>query len=221
MKHTPVVIKGTKSGIIVVLDKQIPMEQLKTECVKKFIASRDFLGKSQVAISFEGKSLSDQEEIEFVDLISANSDLDIVCIIDNNEKREALFNRTLNERLKQLDSNTGNFYKGTLRSGQVLEFETSVIMLGDVNVGAQVVSTGNVVILGALKGNVYAGAAGNPNAFVAALKMSPKQIRISDVIARAPDGDDSIGEGAKIAFVEDNNIYIEPLTKEVLGDIRL
>ena len=122
MKHTPVVIKGTKSGIIVVLDKQLSIEQLKKECAAKFNTSKDFFGHSQVAVSFEGKKLTDEEEIEFVNLISSHSDLDIVCVIDNNEKREALFNRTLDEKLKQLDSNTGNFYKGTLRSGQVLEF---------------------------------------------------------------------------------------------------
>lgn len=217
----PVVIKGTKSGIIVVLDKKLPMETLKEELVKKFDSSRDFLGSSQVAVSFEGRKMNDEEEIELARLISEHSDLDIVCIVDNDEKREEYFNRSLSDKLKQLDSNTGQFYKGNLRSGQVLEFESSIVILGDVNVGAQVVSTGNVVILGALKGNVYAGASGNINSFVAALKMNPKQIRISDVIARAPDGKEESNEGAKIAFVEKNNIYIEPLTRDVLGDIKI
>lgn len=218
---TPVVIKGTKSGIIVVLDKDMELKQLKEHLVKKFQESADFLGSSQVAISFEGKNLSDEEEIELVQLITEHSHLDIVCIVDNDEEREAYFNQSLNEKLLQLESNTGQFYKGNLRSGQVLEFETSIIILGDVNVGAQVISTGNVIILGALKGNVYAGAAGNKDAFVVALKMNPKQIRISDTIARAPDEVEDANAETKIAFVEDGNIYIEPLTRDVLGDIRL
>lgn len=217
----PVAIKGTKSGIIVVLDKSLDFAHLREETRKKFKESADFLGSSQVAVSFEGKKLSDDEEIELSQIIMECTDLDVVCIVDNDEKREEYFNRSLNDKLRALDSNTGQFYKGNLRSGQVLEFETSIIILGDVNAGAQVVSTGNVVILGSLKGNVYAGAAGNQDAFVAALKMQPKQIRISDTIARAPD-DESVGEGgAKIAFVEDGNIYIEPLTRDVFGDIRL
>ena len=120
----------------------------------------------------------------------------------------------------------GRFYKGTLRSGQVMESETSIIILGDVNPGARVISKGNIVILGALKGNVYVGAAGNESAFVAALSMDPMQIRIGDVIARCSDKASvkkkkKAEDTPKIAFVEDGNIYIEPITKEILNDINL
>ena len=119
----------------------------------------------------------------------------------------------------------GRFYKGTLRSGQVLESETSIIILGDVNPGARVISKGNVIVLGTLKGNIYVGAAGNENAFVAALSMEPMQIRIGDVIARCSDNGPvkkkKTEDKPKIAYVEDGNIYIEPITKEVLNDINL
>ena len=65
--------------------------------------------------------------------------------------------------------------------------ETSIIIIGDVKAGAKVVSKGNVIILGSLKGNVYAGSSGNTNAFVVALDMDPVQIRIADTIARSSD----------------------------------
>ena len=81
---------------------------------------------------------------------------------------------------KELSASDGKFYKGTLRSGQVLEAGSSIIILGDVNPGATVVSKGNVVVLGTLKGTIHAGAAGNEGAFVAALNMNPMQIRIAD-----------------------------------------
>lgn len=218
---TPVVIKGTKSGIIVVLDKNLPFEELEQCVAKKFNESAEFLGNTQVAVSFEGRKCTDEEEIRLMNCITENSHLDVVCIVDNDEKREAYFNQALNEKLMALDSNTGNFYKGNLRSGQLLEFQTSIVILGDVNAGAQVISTGNVVILGSLKGNVYAGASGNENAFVVALKMNPTQIRISDTIARAPDQNKNNDEETKIAYLENGNIYIEPLTRNTLGDIRL
>ena len=218
---TPVVIKGTKSGIIVVLDKKLPFEELEQCVAKKFNESADFLGNAQVAVSFEGRKCSDEEEIRLMNCITENSHLYVVCIVDNDEKREAYFNQALNDKLLALDANTGNFYKGNLRSGQLLEFQTSIVILGDVNPGAQVISTGNVVILGSLKGNVYAGASGNENAFVVALKMNPTQIRISDTIARAPDQNNNYDEETKIAYLENGNIYIEPLTRNTLGDIRL
>ena len=108
-----------------------------------------------------------------------------------------------------------------MRSGQVLEFDTSIVILGDINAGAQVVSAGNVVVLGKLLGNVYAGASGRSNSFVVALQMYPTQIRIGDVIARSPDEKRKVEDEAKIAFSQDGNIYIESLDRDVLNDISL
>lgn len=220
MNH-PVIIKGTKSGIIVHLSDEIPFGELKEKVCDKFKTSSDFLGDAQIALSFEGRKLSDEEQLILVDCITENSHLDVVCVIDDNEEREAYFNRTLEEKLMALNSNTGQFYKGTLRSGQVLEFDTSIVILGDVNAGAQVVSAGNVVILGKLLGNVYAGASGRENSFVVALQMNPTQIRIGDVIARSPDEKQKTITETKIAFSQDGNIYIEPLDRNVLNDISL
>ena len=142
--------------------------------------------------------------------------------MEDNEELERLFKCSIENKMTQLDSNTGQFFKGNLRSGQVLDVETSIIIIGDVNAGAKVVSKGNVVILGSLKGNVYAGSSGNVNAFVVALDMDPMQIRIADTIARSPDKPyKKQSKETKIAFWEDGNIYIEPLDKDVMGDIRL
>ncbi len=223
-----VVIKGTKSGIIVRLDESLPFSELEQKVCEKFKTSADFLGDAQIAISFEGRKLSDEEQIRLVECITENSHLDIVCVIDDNKEREAYFSQTLEEKLLALNSNTGQFYKGTLRSGQVLEFDTSIVILGDVNAGAQVVSTGNVVILGKLLGNVYAGASGSEYSFVVALQMNPTQIRIGDVIARSPDEQNKRADKkkkaeqeAKIAYSQDGNIYIEPLTRSVYNDISI
>lgn len=220
--NNSVVIKGTKSGIIVVLDKSLEFEELKRHVAEKFNVSAKFLGDAEMALTFEGRRLNNEEEKELLDVINENSNLKIVCIIDTDAEKEALLKRCLDEKLMELNSNTGQFYKGNLRSGQVLEVETSIIVIGDVNNGAKVVSKGNVIILGSLKGNVFAGASGNERAFVVALDMNPVQIRIADIIARAPDKPSKkMVKETKIAFVEDGNIYIEPLNKDVLDDICL
>ena len=86
--------------------------------------------------------------------------------------------------------------------------------------GAKVVSKGNIVILGSLKGNAFAGASGNPNSFVVALDMNPVQIRIGDTIARCSDKPKKSSKSeTKIAYVDGGNIYIDPLNKEVLNDL--
>ncbi|GFI41208.1 MAG: septum site-determining protein MinC [Lachnospiraceae bacterium] len=230
MANQPVIIKSNKYGLIVILDAELSMEKLKEEVAEKFRSSAKFFGEAQMAVCFQGRGLSLEEEMELVETISGNCQIRIVSIIDENEELEAQMQRALEEKEKKpadlMNLQDGRFYKGTLRSGQVLESETSVIILGDVNPGARVISKGNVIVLGTLKGNIFVGAAGNEAAFVAALSMDPMQIRIGDVIARCSDGTSvkkkkKVDNTPKIAYVEDGNIYIEPITKEVLNDIRL
>ena len=222
--NNSVIIKGNKYGIVVVLDENSDFENLRADLIEKFKSASKFFDKASMAISFEGRKLSDKEEKILLDDISANSDLNIVCVIDNDKMREQYFKKAVEEKLEELSAQTGQFYKGTLRSGQMLESESSLVVLGDVNPGASVIAKGNVVILGSLKGNVYAGANGNQDSFVVALEMAPIQIRIGDIIARSgdPSGKSKpIDDGTMIAFVEDSNIYIEKLDKAILDDIRL
>lgn len=222
--NNSVIIKGNKHGIVVVLDENIPFAELKEALVEKFQSASKFFDKASMAVSFEGRRLTSSEEKEILDIISKNSELNIVCVIDNDKMRDDYYKKAVNEKLEELSSHTGQFYKGTLRSGQVLESESSIIVLGDVNPGARIISKGNVVVLGSLKGLVFAGANGNQDSFVVALEMAPMQIRIGDIIARSNDGA-QIKPGKsidpKIAYVDDGNIYIEKLDKNALADIRL
>ena len=241
MKNS-VVIKGNKYGIIVMLDENLSFSELKEAVASKFKESSKFLGDSAMGITFEGRILSDEEIRELLDVISDNSKVNIVCVMDTDKQREEMFKNAvesvsvpkevfvqeevLPEQSESLytPGSEGQFYRGTLRSGQVIECEGSIVILGDVNPGAKVVSSGNVVILGALKGTVYAGVTGDASSFVVALEMSPMQIRIGDYIARSADSTGKLKAKkakaeTKIAFVENGNIYIEPLNKEVLNDI--
>lgn len=222
--NNSVIIKGNKYGIVVVLDEKTEFEVLKTELADKFQSAAKFFDKANMAISFEGRKLAASEERELLNVISQNSDLNIVCVIDTDEMREKYFKKVVEEKLEELSSHTGQFYKGTLRSGQMLESESSIIILGDVNPGAKVIAKGNVIILGALKGNIYAGAGGNEDAFVVALEMAPIQIRIGEIIARSADEGGqrkAMSNEAMIAYVDEGHIYIGKLDKENLTDIRL
>lgn len=220
--NNSVIIKGNKYGIIVVLSPDEPFESLKQLVAEKFKESSKFFENAKMAISFEGRKLTNEEQKDILDIINANTEMHIVCVMENDPDTEENMRKTVEQKLLELSNNTGQFYKGILRSGASLEFETSVIIIGDVNHGARVVSKGNIIVLGALKGNAFAGATGNTNSFVVALDMSPTQIRIADTIARSPDKPvkEEVKE-AKIAFLEDGNIYIEPLNKNILNDISL
>ena len=220
--NNSVIIKGNKYGIIVVLNPEEKFDKLKENVAVKFRESSDFFKNAKMALTFEGRKLSNEDQKELLDIIAENSDLQIICLMDTDEEREEIFRKTLEEKLMEVSNNTGQFYKGILRSGASLEFETSVVIIGDINNGARVVSKGNIIVLGSLKGTAIAGVTGNTNSFVLALDMRPTQIRIADTIARSPDKPvKEESKDAKIAFLEDGNIYIEPLTKSVLQDINI
>lgn len=212
-----VVIKGNKHGIVLILDNELPFDELKQEIISKFKESADFFGNAQMALQIDGRKLLPSEEKELLDIISAYTSLSIICIVDSDNERDEKFQSSIESRLKAISSQNGQFYKGTLRSGQELESPTSIVILGNVNSGAKITSTGNVIVLGALKGTVYAGITGNQNSFVVALEMDPMQIRIGDVIARSSDTKKkNVEKEAKIAYVDNGSICIDTLNNDVI-----
>lgn len=223
----PVIIKSNKYGINLILDSNLPFQELLSHITDKFLESEKFFKNASMAISFEGRDLSEEEEYRILDTIAQKTSIHIVCVIDNNEIREQYTKQRVDDYIAAQSGNTGKFYKGTLRSGQVLECETSVIIIGDVNPGAKIISLGNIVILGALKGTAYAGAAGNEACFVTALDMNPVQIKIGNIIGRSEDKGllASLKERKKvavepqIAVVSDGHILIEPITKNTFNNI--
>lgn len=234
-----VLIKGNRYGIVLVLDQDVPFEDLLIEIGVRFDdSSKYFNSNAQSAITFEGRDLSSEEIERILDLIKKRTTLRIPYVIDNNKETEEKFQRIIEGRQQENapasddgtryiypDQNDGLFYKGTLRSGQTLESSGSLVMIGDVNPGATVMSNGNIIILGSLKGTAIAGAGGNKNAFVLALVMTPMQVQIGDIIGRSPDKPKKLfgnkNMDAQIAFVENDNIYIEPVSKSVLNDINI
>ena len=239
----PVLLKGNNFGLTIVLDDKIEFEELLAIIARKFVeAAKFFNTKTQVVLKIEGRVLTVEETERVLETITENSSLSIAYVMEGDQVLETKFKQLIEERairLKESRSESrlksggvsfGQFYQGTLRSGQSLESDASVVVIGDVNPGATVKAKGNIVVLGCVKGYVFAGVDGNDKAFIAALEMKPMQIRIGSYIARSSDqvsakkrlfgkkakqGD----EEAKIAFVEDENIYIEPISKSLLNEI--
>ncbi len=238
------IIKGNKYGILIRLDDKAPFSQVLEELVSRLKASADFFKDAKMALSIEGRVLSQEEEEQVLAAFAEHSRIEIICVMDTDEKRESLYrklvelaesgaaeagegsleNQTTGEQLlrdvNQEELNAGQFYKGTLRSGQVVESSSSMIVLGDINPGAKVIATGNIIVLGSLKGYAVAGAGGNETAFVAALEMSPMQIKIGNVIGRSIDKKKKREKKQpQIAYVMEGNIYIEDISKDIMNDI--
>lgn len=98
--------------------------------------------------------------------------------------------------------------KRTLRSGQRIRHNGNVVILGEVNPGAEVVAAGDIVVMGALRGVAHAGAGGREDAIVVAFRLQPTQLRIAGYIARAPEGAEA-PQVPELARVKDGAIIIE------------
>ncbi len=240
-----VMMKSNKYGINLILDPNIAFEDLLKAVVEKFKESEKFFKNSKMGISFTGRTLSSEEEQQIIDAITEHTSIHVLFVVDDSEestekmkqqmeaymKMEAYMQMEAEKQCAKAMSSQGEFYRGTLRSGQVLESDASITILGDVNPGAIVSSGGNIVVLGALKGNACAGIYGDNTCFILALEMDPIQIRIGDLIAKSPDKEKEKKKRRlalrekkdtnelQIAVARDGNIYIEPVSKKILDKI--
>ncbi len=220
-----VIIKSFPNGLSIFLDSDLPFSQLLNEIAVKFSESANFFKDASMVLSFEGRVLSDQEERQIVDTISANSRLNIVCIMGKDEETDRSFVKALQKLSfhQEVMENAGQFYKGTLKDGQILETENSIIVLGDVYPGACIISSKDIVVLGGLYGQAYAGGNGEDGHFVVALEMSPEKLKIGDFKYKTSEKQSKWSIKPKIqpkiAFVNDARVKIEPITKELLNDL--
>lgn len=220
MGRSAVIIKSNPYGLVLNLDPDLPFEELRLAVAEKFKKSADFFKKASLALTFRGRVLTKEQESLLVDEIVQNSGIHVICLVDESKETADYYKKAVTHALEKQKEEDGQFYRGTLRSGQVLETESSVVIIGDVNPGAQVISKGNIVILGCCMGNIYAGASGNAGCFAAALTMKPMQIRIADKLARSAivkkvdTGEYPVDP--KIVYIKDDHLQIKSINNETL-----
>ncbi|HBY19953.1 MAG: septum site-determining protein MinC [Clostridiales bacterium GWE2_32_10] len=213
-----VLFKGSKEGIIVLLDKDVEFGIIKEQLEQKITDAKKFFGEVKSNILLDGRELTEDEEKQVVDIISNKINIDASYIKKINKKEKSQNKNLLNFENGFGEINT-KFHKGTLRSGQKVTYNGSVVVLGDVNPGSEITATGNIIVLGALKGIVHAGCKGE-KAYVAALKMNAVQLRIADIIGRAPDNSYKKAEtNAELAYIHEDMIYIEPIDAKLLNNL--
>jgi septum site-determining protein MinC len=107
-------------------------------------------------------------------------------------------------------------HRGTLRSGDHLQAEGSVLLLGDVNPGARISAAGHVLVWGRLRGVAHAGVTGDRQARIVALQLRPLQLRIADAVARGPEDLPPPGLAEEARLV-DGEIRIDPAPPDFSG----
>lgn len=215
-----VVIKSNKSGMSVFLDSDVEFEQLLCDIALKFKESAKFWGSVQMTLTLEGRKLTPREEFQIVNVITEHSQIEILCLIDRDANRMKQCEKALNEKLMELSSTTGQFFRGNLQEGESLESESSIVIIGDVCRGARVTAKGNVIVLGKLSGSVTAGVAGNRETVIVAFEMAPSQLRIADYYTRCREKERRLGRGPMIACVENCTIIVKNIKKSFFNTLK-
>lgn len=217
-----VTIKSFPNGIHVILNPDIPFEELYVAYAEKFRDSAHFFGEAKIALSFDGRELSDLEERALIEAIGEYTDLTVLCVIENSEEKNQFYLKAANAFSPTGEENNCTVYKGTLHAGQNLETEGSIVVLGDVNPGASVRAVGSVVVLGSIHGEVSAGIKGDEGSFVATLEIRTDVISVANkdcTVFSKSSGLLRKLAGAKIIYVVDHKIYCDDISKEFLANI--
>lgn len=205
-------LKSFANGIKIVIDESAAMDEVLREVADKFKDSEKFFGKAKLAVTFEGRKNTAEEENAILDVIQDMSSVNIVCVV-SQEKPEA-FEKAVRSLAGLAEGDTAQFHRGNLVGRQILETEQNIIVLGDVHKGCCVISRKNIIVLGKLEGSAYAGADGK-HRYVAALSMTPETIRIGEHKGKYK-GKGLFGRKKgthpMIAYLEDKKITFADLT---------
>jgi len=219
MEENIISFKATVNGLILIMRGEDDFETVYEHIEKKLESSGRFFKGASLTVKYRGRKLTADQEQQIAALLSKKTNAEIKSfeedLIQPDKEQEAVKKNMEKPKMrmiffKGLEEGMTKFYKGTVRSGQLVSYEGNLVIIGDVNPGGEVLATGNVIVMGSLRGMVHAGADGNKEAFVAALSLQPTQLRIADVITRPPDTRD--GKPALIpemAAVKDDMVYID------------
>ena len=208
-----VTIRSSRCGPDIETDPGAEFDALLEILIGKFRSSSRFFKDAKMALSFSGRTLTRTEEDKILQVISENTQIDILCVVEQNDKNEPMYRSIVEHALDGYSKKEGQFYRGNLGKREILESDSSIVVLGDVEPGARVVARGSIVIVGSPYGAVRAGASGDRDAFVVALSMQPEQLCIGDIEAkRQLIYQESLSiKGPKIAVVDGGRIYLDPL----------
>lgn len=200
-----ITIKGTRNGLTLYLDDSCSFHELFL-ALDHALSVGDLEAKESmitVTVQLGNRYLHKEQEEKLRDLIRSKNKL-VVQSMESNVilKQDAL-------RWKE-ESDVQVLTK-TVRSGQVVEVTGDLLLIGDVNPGGKVVATGNVFVLGNLRGIAHAGVDGNPEAVIVASYLEPMQLRIAHYLSRSPDYQ-SEGVYMECGFIDqDEKIVIDRL----------
>jgi septum site-determining protein MinC len=222
-------IKGIRDGLLVSLPAA-GWEDQRTALLAQIDGQQAFFNGARLALEVGAQVIKVNEMVELRDQLSERN-VSLWAVISDSAATEQTsqllglatrISKPRPEEVANLDAEpipeeTALFLNRTLRSGTRIEFPGTVVVLGDINPGAELVAQGNIVIWGRLRGTVHAGCAGNKEAVVCALDLLPMRLEIAGEVLRLPAG----WEAGKpeVALLRDGTVVLEHWQTGGMGQV--
>lgn len=193
-----------KNEILIKINDNASQEEIVKELLLKIAELKKLYQDEKTPIRVTGKILKNSELEEIKDIIKNEIDVEVSF---DTPTTLGLHSITRSYK-KDVGTSETTFHKGSLRSGQRIEVEGSIVIIGDVNSGAEVIAGDNVIVIGTLRGLAHAGAKGNKEAIIAVSTLDAVQLRISNIVREIDRDEEEIREHAYI-YVENDKIEID------------
>lgn len=201
VKTKHVRIKGIKDGLVFLLDDKCPFEDLLSELRYKLEHSHQNILTGPIVhvdVKLGNRQVTEEDKEAVLEILRGQGNLLIRSV-------EAL------EDPAPVDSEALFLMSGMIRSGQVVHHQGNLLFLGDVNPGGTITCSGDIYILGSLRGMAHAGVDGNEDAIIAASLLSPTQLRIADIISRPPDEWGTRESSMEFAYLSSGAMQIDKI----------
>ena len=194
-----------KNNLVVLkIHPEVKIEEIIPQIRKKVVQLQKIYKEEKTPIMITGKVLKNKEMDEIEKIKNEKIDVEV----DFDMPKELGLHNIKKTFIQEVSVSETKFHRGSLRSGQKIEEDGSIVIIGDVNSGAEVVAADNIVVLGTLRGLAHAGAKGNTKAIIAAGKLDTVQLRIANIV-REIDRDEEPLHRQAYVYIEDDKVIID------------
>ena len=190
--------------VIIKIHSEANFTDIISQIKKKVIQLAKIYKDEKTPILITGKVLKNKEMDKIEEIIRGKLDVDV----DFDMPKELGLSNIKKTFTQDVLNSETKYHRGSIRSGQRLEEEGSIVILGDVNSGAEIIAADNIVVLGTLRGLAHAGAKGNRKAIIAAGKLDTVQLRIANVVKEINRDEEPLHREAYIYIDEDEKQII-------------
>lgn len=219
-----IAIKGTRNGLLLTLEPETPFSELLNALAQRIEEAPSFFRGASLTVDTSRRNLRLNERKQLEHLL-AHYQMSVAAMEKGMEIRKEVpktitlpetplntvtvpesGQASLQRDARETDDTL--FIRRTVRSGQAIHHHSNVVVLGDVNNGAEIVAGGDIIVWGVLRGMVHAGYPNNEQALVCSLLLSPVQLRIAHLLSRPPEGFEAQAR-PEVAAIRQGQIIVE------------